>query len=102
MNHEQVNVVALGTHDLDQIDGSKEHETVEAPDVGGETAVVDVGERQHEAEHGDDEDTLYETLLDGLVAQGALHFELQVFAYLTETVEEGELRDAFQVGLLLT
>ena len=101
MHHEQVNIVAFGSHDLDEVDGSEEHEAIETPDVGGEPSVIDISERQQQTEHGDDEYALDETLLDGFVAQGALHFELQVFAYLSETVEEGELRDVLQLGLLV-
>ena len=101
VHHEQVDVVALGTHDLGQVDGTEEDEGVEAPEVALEGRLVDVTEGYHEREEQDDADALDETAADGLVAHGTLDFKLQVFSHLSEAVQGLELADVLEIGLLL-
>ena len=101
MNHQEVDIVAFGTHHLGEVDGTEEHEAVEAEEVALEAGVVDVEEGDGQREEGDEAHTLDESATDGLVAHGALDFQLQVFANLSEAVQRLELRHVFQLGLLL-
>ena len=100
MHHQQIDIVTLRTHHLCEVDGTEEHEAVEAEEVALEAGVVDVEEGDGQREEGDEAHTLDESATDGLVAHGALDFQLQVFANLSEAVQRLEFRHVFQLGLL--
>ena len=87
VHHQQVDIVAFGTHHLGEVDGTEEDEAVEAEEIALEAGLVDVEEGDGQREEGDEADALDETATDGLVAHGALDFQLQVFANLSEAVQ---------------
>ena len=101
MNHQQVDVVAFGTHDLCEVDGAEEDEGVETPEIALERRVVSTGEGDDQREEGDDEHALNKARANGFVAHGALDFQFQVLADLSETLQGPELRDVLQVRLLV-
>ncbi len=101
MGHQQIDVVALLAHDLDERGDAVEGKAVEAPEVGHQRIVVDVGIGDERGEDDDEHDAHDGALAHHLVAQVGLQFEFQVFADGAEAVEETERRDALEFGLLL-
>ena len=96
VHHQQVDVVAFLSHDLDQCGDAIDGKTVDAPEVEHHIIVIDgcIGDEQ--GEHDNQRETHDAARAHRLVAHVRLGLYLQVFADESEAVEEGELRDMLQ------
>ena len=101
VHHEQVDVIALLSHELRERGDTEERKAVDAPEVGHERAVIDIGIGRERGEDDDQRETHDTATPHGTITHGGLELYLQVFANDSETVEETKLRDMLQGAFFL-
>ena len=99
VDHEAVDVVPFGSHDLDEEHAAVDDEGIDDEELRGEGSVVNVGIGDDDGEEECEGDAVDEGCADVLVADDALELKFDVFAYFTVAVEEAELRDGAQLTL---
>ena len=101
VHHEQVDVVALLSHEFRERGDTEERKAVDAPEVGHERAVIDIGIGRERGEDDDQRETHDTATPHGTITHGGLELYLQIFTNQTETIQETELRDMLQGTLFL-
>ena len=92
MYHQGVDIVALVAHHLNQKHRCIYNKVVKAPEVGHRSTIIYIGEGTDESYHYYEYRCADKALAWVLVAQKALYLQFKVFANLSISVQEAELR----------